>query len=379
MPGSGCEGVGLSAESHSASFELPTPVQAIYPSLCMATSMPQYQPIYHLPMVSGTHLIGSGPHYYLSNVGMNVGVNHLTSYAQNQTLLNSQPYYMKKKNSRQRYSARKEFPNGHYGEGFSGLIYQASPMGHFPGSIVQAATGVPIVLQQPIQSYLPAPSMHVPATSLSAPVFHEPPASDSLKQPVNSIEVTPDIPPLLPQPEPLEEAQDERQIETYDVPLEMIEPIQLAVEQETPDIVHAPAPAPALIPAPSEMEAVAPTKSWASLFKNEQVIASAKKPTARVEPFSLSDVEKMEMAPSSQGPVVDDNTRCLANHLSVFEPPATPLALLPRGLINKSNWCYINATLQALVACPPFLHLMKSLVPLVRLGDVESIPIIRAV
>ncbi|XP_070808930.1 ubiquitin carboxyl-terminal hydrolase 10 isoform X5 [Pituophis catenifer annectens] len=38
-----------------------------------------------------------------------------------------------------------------------------------------------------------------------------------------------------------------------------------------------------------------------------------------------------------------------------------PVSLQPRGLINKGNWCYINATLQALVACPPMYHLMKSI------------------
>jgi ubiquitin carboxyl-terminal hydrolase 10 len=39
----------------------------------------------------------------------------------------------------------------------------------------------------------------------------------------------------------------------------------------------------------------------------------------------------------------------------------TPLAILPRGLTNKNNCCYINATLQALIACPPFVQLIKSL------------------
>uniref|UniRef100_A0A669BHZ2 Ubiquitin carboxyl-terminal hydrolase n=1 Tax=Oreochromis niloticus TaxID=8128 RepID=A0A669BHZ2_ORENI len=38
-----------------------------------------------------------------------------------------------------------------------------------------------------------------------------------------------------------------------------------------------------------------------------------------------------------------------------------PVSLQPRGLINKGNWCYINATLQALIACPPMYHLMKSI------------------
>lgn len=33
----------------------------------------------------------------------------------------------------------------------------------------------------------------------------------------------------------------------------------------------------------------------------------------------------------------------------------------PRGFINKGNGCYINATLQALIACPPFYNLMKEI------------------
>nr|XP_039256787.1 ubiquitin carboxyl-terminal hydrolase 10-like [Styela clava] len=33
---------------------------------------------------------------------------------------------------------------------------------------------------------------------------------------------------------------------------------------------------------------------------------------------------------------------------------------MPRGFINSSNWCYINATLQALLTSSPFCHLMRS-------------------
>lgn len=37
------------------------------------------------------------------------------------------------------------------------------------------------------------------------------------------------------------------------------------------------------------------------------------------------------------------------------------ISLRPRGLTNRSNYCYINAILQALVNCPPFYNLMKSI------------------
>ncbi|KAH8959219.1 hypothetical protein BDL97_06G067900 [Sphagnum fallax] len=33
-------------------------------------------------------------------------------------------------------------------------------------------------------------------------------------------------------------------------------------------------------------------------------------------------------------------------------------AVLPRGLLNTGNSCFLNATLQALLSCPPFLHLL---------------------
>ncbi|KAG9509354.1 Ubiquitin carboxyl-terminal hydrolase 10 [Fragariocoptes setiger] len=41
--------------------------------------------------------------------------------------------------------------------------------------------------------------------------------------------------------------------------------------------------------------------------------------------------------------------------------------LRPRGFINRGNGCYINATLQALVACPPFYNLMR------EIGEVKGI------
>ena len=41
--------------------------------------------------------------------------------------------------------------------------------------------------------------------------------------------------------------------------------------------------------------------------------------------------------------------------------------LRPRGFINKRNGCYINSTLQALIACPPFYNLMK------EIGDLRGL------
>ena len=44
-----------------------------------------------------------------------------------------------------------------------------------------------------------------------------------------------------------------------------------------------------------------------------------------------------------------------------------------RRLLNRANWCYINATLQALIACPPFYHMLKSLPMNPMLGENRSV------
>lgn len=47
--------------------------------------------------------------------------------------------------------------------------------------------------------------------------------------------------------------------------------------------------------------------------------------------------------------------------LASLELSSRPFAVHPRGFINKGNWCYANATLQALLACPMFFNFLASL------------------
>lgn len=47
----------------------------------------------------------------------------------------------------------------------------------------------------------------------------------------------------------------------------------------------------------------------------------------------------------------------VTEYLNSFRPPYVIL----RGLTNGGNQCFINSTLQALMACPPFVQLMKML------------------
>ncbi|XP_069758265.1 ubiquitin carboxyl-terminal hydrolase 10 isoform X2 [Narcine bancroftii] len=119
--------------------------------------------------------------------------------------------------------------------------------------------------------------------------------------------------------------------------------------------------------APSTASAPLPAKSWASLFHNSK--PSSTGPVAYVEAkliptnASVQFPEKQpEMRIDAPVPVSEDSVaQKIAELLETVKLVHKPVSLQPRGLINKSNWCYINATLQALVACPPMYHLMKSI------------------
>ncbi|XP_066493107.1 ubiquitin carboxyl-terminal hydrolase 10 isoform X2 [Tiliqua scincoides] len=109
-----------------------------------------------------------------------------------------------------------------------------------------------------------------------------------------------------------------------------------------------------------------PAKSWASLFHNSKPSVST----------SMAYVETKHTPPATSPVVPEKQIEVKEGPVPVSEDPAAikiaellenvklihkPVSLQPRGLINKGNWCYINATLQALVACPPMYHLMKSI------------------
>ncbi|GAB0092632.1 ubiquitin carboxyl-terminal hydrolase 10-A [Sergentomyia squamirostris] len=141
----------------------------------------------------------------------------------------------------------------------------------------------------------------------------------------------------------------------------------------------------------------APSKSWASLFSSDTNSAASmaqsmgvmnKKPVAKVPPFEATQTLPIDgltySAASAMGlppPQVASNKsaksasngtktkksgaeeRCpnLGEFLLKYHIDNSNVVLCPRGLTNRSNFCYINAILQALVACPPFYHMMKSI------------------
>ncbi|RVE74586.1 hypothetical protein OJAV_G00023020 [Oryzias javanicus] len=127
----------------------------------------------------------------------------------------------------------------------------------------------------------------------------------------------------------------------------------------------------AQLPAVSAAPTANLPKSWASLFHNSKPLPGG--PPAFVEVKNVVEVvspspavpeepEKIEEV--KEGPIhvsEDPFAPKLAEIIENVKLMHKPVSLQPRGLINKGNWCYINATLQALIACPPMYHLMKSI------------------
>ncbi|KAI4880908.1 hypothetical protein NFI96_029793, partial [Prochilodus magdalenae] len=130
-----------------------------------------------------------------------------------------------------------------------------------------------------------------------------------------------------------------------------------------------PVPEQTSLPAPASV--ANPPKSWASLFHNSKPLPGG--PQAYVEVKNIPTVVAVSPATAElpekvcevrEGPVPvseDPMAPKLAELIENVKLIHKPVSLQPRGLINKGNWCYINATLQALIACPPMYHLMKSI------------------
>lgn len=133
------------------------------------------------------------------------------------------------------------------------------------------------------------------------------------------------------------------------------------------------------------------SKSWASLFKGKE--ANVARPhgleaenntqwadNSEEESKALKSSGKIELAIKSTSVASTKEQRSQDTAKRALDKMAHRIAmkvntinlkhalpfLKPRGFINKGNGCYINATLQALIACPPFYNLMK------EIGDLRA-------
>ncbi|XP_067003842.2 ubiquitin carboxyl-terminal hydrolase 10 isoform X4 [Anabrus simplex] len=104
-------------------------------------------------------------------------------------------------------------------------------------------------------------------------------------------------------------------------------------------------------------------------LSNDRVIVEEK------EIEDLNNIQPTQHVPSYQSDVAEDHLHH-NEFLAKYQLEHKAISLQPRGLTNRSNWCYINSTLQALLACPPFYNLMKSLPLPARRSGKSSTPII---
>lgn len=133
----------------------------------------------------------------------------------------------------------------------------------------------------------------------------------------------------------------------------------------------------------------ASSKSWADLFKRESCALLGSSVNGEIE-HNISGSENSDEEIRTQRSIslkVDSSSKAKSRESSSKEQRSKEAAkraldnmapklaqkitslnlkhalpfLKPRGFINKGNGCYINATLQALIACPPFYNLMKEI------------------
>ncbi|MQM00701.1 hypothetical protein Taro_033443 [Colocasia esculenta] len=90
----------------------------------------------------------------------------------------------------------------------------------------------------------------------------------------------------------------------------------------------------------------------------------------RTELDDVRDEKSENVMPTIYGNTIQENG---ASHVSLIFPSSkldakkalsggsTVRSLLPRGLINSGNLCFLNATLQALLSCLPFVQLLQDL------------------
>jgi ubiquitin carboxyl-terminal hydrolase 10 len=109
--------------------------------------------------------------------------------------------------------------------------------------------------------------------------------------------------------------------------------------------------------------------SWAALFQNtppQTSIIGGKSGHVTFSPHSMnypsSKADSRDTVVLMESRVVsvaeDPVAISLAKSILNWEISHKPIPLIPRGLVNKGNLCYINATMQTLLCCPPFYNLL---------------------
>ncbi|XP_035230171.1 ubiquitin carboxyl-terminal hydrolase 10-B-like [Stegodyphus dumicola] len=102
-------------------------------------------------------------------------------------------------------------------------------------------------------------------------------------------------------------------------------------------------------------------RSWADVVSSGQRVAGKVPLTKPLENGNKTQNVQKDQEIENLSIEEDKMSLSLGKHLHYLILDFQPVLLQPRGLINRRNWCYINATLQALLACPPFFTLLRNL------------------
>ncbi|XP_061714887.1 uncharacterized protein LOC133523376 isoform X2 [Cydia pomonella] len=156
-------------------------------------------------------------------------------------------------------------------------------------------------------------------------------------------------------------------------PVAKVPPFDASPSQITAPDKSSPVPRPA--PAPTAISYSEKTSVNAISITPAAKPASPSQPDPEVREVPIQK-EPTPALPVQPSPFADDpNSYRMGEFLSKYQLDNKPVTLLPRGLTNRSNYCYVNSILQALIACPPFYNMLKALPYQTRRGK-SSTPVI---
>ncbi|XP_017066352.1 ubiquitin carboxyl-terminal hydrolase 10 isoform X2 [Drosophila eugracilis] len=131
------------------------------------------------------------------------------------------------------------------------------------------------------------------------------------------------------------------------------------VPQQAPPTQNLPLPTahqqsqlPAPVPAPTAPLVTPGTLSYSAA--SAQAVPAPNPASASVKPLKPEPPRAVQQQ-------LDEWTNKYAEYLTRHKTNLVPISLRPRGLTNRSNYCYINSILQALLGCSPFYNLLRSI------------------
>ncbi|EDW92766.1 chromatin modification-related protein eaf-1 [Drosophila yakuba] len=109
---------------------------------------------------------------------------------------------------------------------------------------------------------------------------------------------------------------------------------------------------PAPVPAPTAPLVTPGTLSYSAA--SAQAVPAPSPASASVKPLKAEPPRPVQQQ-------LDEWTNKYAEYLTRHKTNLAAISLRPRGLTNRSNYCYINSILQALLGCSPFYNLLRSI------------------